>query len=194
MRHRVKGKKLNRDVKHRRALYKNLVSSLLIHGQIETTQAKAKAIQGTVDKLFTKAKKGDLHNRRLVERFLTKTTLVNQLVDEIAPKTGKRVSGFTRIIKLGRRASDDTLMVRMELVDGISPALDKGKKPVKEKAASQKEMAKKEADKKPVKRAGGRATAEKMMPVKDQQKPQQAATTTKPAGRKSPDRKSGGTK
>ena len=120
MRHRVKGKQLNRDAQHRRALYKNLISALIINGEIKTTHAKAKAIQPNVDKLISTAKKGKLHHRRQVDAVLNRTKLVNKLVDEIAPNTGKRQSGFTRIVKIGKRRGDKAMMVRIELVDKLA--------------------------------------------------------------------------
>ena len=131
MRHRVKGKKLNRDVKHRRALHKNLITALITHGQIKTTEAKAKSIRSQVDKLMTKAKKGSLHDRRQINSVLNRSKIVNTLVDQIAPKT-KRTSGFTRIVRLGRRSGDDTMMVKLEFVDSVISA------PVKEKDSNKK--------------------------------------------------------
>lgn len=127
MRHLVKGKKLNRDTHHRQALFRNLIGSLIEHGSIETTEAKAKAIKGQVDKLITKAKTGTIHNRRQIAKNLPKRKLVNRLVDEIAPQTGKRTSGFTRIIRLGQQRGDASLKVRLEFVDTL-----KAKEEVKE--------------------------------------------------------------
>ena len=117
MRHRVKGKKLNRTTSHRRALFHNLVASLIEHGEVKTTEAKAKAIKGLVDKLVVQAKAGTVHARRLLSAFLQRRFLVNKLVDNIVPMSQKRSSGFTRIIRLGRRRGDDAMMVKMELVD-----------------------------------------------------------------------------
>lgn len=117
MRHRVSGKKLNRDVQHRRGLYKNLITALITNGRIETTQAKAKAVQGQVDKLITTAKKGQLHHRRQIDKKLNSTALTHQLVDKVAKDAAKRTSGYTRIVKLGRRRGDATMIVRLELVD-----------------------------------------------------------------------------
>lgn len=135
MRHRVKGHQLNRDVQHRRALYKNLITSLIVNGHIKTTEAKAKAIKGQVDKLMSKAKKGSLHHRRSIDAYLNRRSVVNKLVDEIAPQTGKRKSGFTRIIRLGARPGDNSMMVKLEFVDSIGPKqLDTSKKSQKPKA------------------------------------------------------------
>lgn len=139
MRHRQANTKLNRDVQHRRALIKNLISSLIIHGQITTTEAKAKAIRGQFDKLVTKAKKGSLHHRRQIDSVLNQTKLTNKLVDEIAPQT-KRASGFTRLTRLSRRLGDDTMMVRLELTDPVVPK-DVDKKPARGVTATTKKPA-----------------------------------------------------
>ena len=118
MRHRVFGRKLGRDVKAKKALFKNLINALIEHQEIRTTEAKAKAIRGLVDKFVSRAKKKDLHSRRLVFSFLQNKKMVNKLFEEIGPRFGKRPSGFTRIIKLGRRKGDGAMMVKMEFVEG----------------------------------------------------------------------------
>lgn len=118
MRHRVFGRKLGRDVKARKALFKNLINALIEHQEVRTTEAKAKAIKGLVDKFVSRAKKKDLHSRRLVFSFLQNKKMVNKLFEEIGPRFGKRPGGFTRIIKLGRRKGDGAMMVKMEFVEG----------------------------------------------------------------------------
>jgi len=118
MRHRVFGRKLNRDVKARKALFKNLINALIEHQEIKTTEAKAKAIKGLVDKFVSRARKKDLHSRRLVFSYLQNKIMVNKLFEEIAPRFKNRPSGFTRIIKLGRRRGDAAMMVKMEFVEG----------------------------------------------------------------------------
>jgi len=118
MKHQVFGKQLSRGVKARKALFKNLINALVEHQAIKTTEAKAKAIKGLVDKFVGRAKKNDLHSRRLVFAFLQNKKMVNKLFEEIAPKFRKRSSGFTRIIKLGRRKGDAAMMVKMEFVEG----------------------------------------------------------------------------
>jgi large subunit ribosomal protein L17 len=138
MRHQVKGKQLNRDSSSRRALFKNLILALIDHGQINTTSAKAKAVQGSLEKLITKAKGGTLHERRQIDQVLNQRTAVNKLVDEIAPHI-KRNSGYTRIIKLGERQGDAAAMVRLEIVDWQPKAVltDKKKTEIKtEKVAT----------------------------------------------------------
>jgi len=130
MRHRKKGKKLNRNTSQRKALFKNLIQALIIHEEIKTTQAKAKAIKGLVGKLITKAKKGSLHNRRQLLAFLQNKKVVSKLMDEIAPRFSKRQSGFTRFTNLNRRRGDDAMMVRLELVEKKKkspPVIAKGK-------------------------------------------------------------------
>ena len=117
MRHRVAGKKLNRDIKHRKALFKNLINALIIHEEIQTTESKAKAIKGLTDKLISRGKKGTLYSRRLIAAFLQDKKVVNKIVDELGPRFKDRASGFTRIIRLGKRRGDDAMIVKIELVE-----------------------------------------------------------------------------
>lgn len=116
MRHRVKGVKLGRDTEQRKSLFKNLLTALFTHGEIQTTEAKAKAIKGIADKLISRAQSGTLPARRLLSRFFGTRAVANRLVDEVAPAMKDRTSGFTRIIRLGKRMGDDSMMVKMELV------------------------------------------------------------------------------
>ncbi|EKD94078.1 MAG: hypothetical protein ACD_27C00048G0002 [uncultured bacterium] len=117
MRHRIKGRQLNRNTHQRKALFKGLLNSLILREEIQTTQSKAKAIQGVFDKLVTKAKLGTVHVRRLLHAFLGNQEAVKKLVDELAPRMDKRPSGFTRINKLGVRRGDNASVVKMSLVD-----------------------------------------------------------------------------
>ena len=126
MRHRVLGKKLSRDRDQRKALFKSLINALVIHGQIKTTESKAKAIRRLVDKLITKGKAGTLHSRRLIAAFLQNKKVVNRIVDELGPLFKNRAGGFTRIVRLGKRRGDDAMMVRLELVE--KPGKKKEKK------------------------------------------------------------------
>lgn len=132
MKHRVRGKHLNRSQKHRQSLFKNLIISLIKQGQIKTTLAKAKAVRPLVDKLITRAKNGTLHSRRLLFSFLHQKPAVNKLVDEISPRFKNRTSGFTRIVRLGQRKGDNALMASLEFVDSHTDLADK--KPKKKKA------------------------------------------------------------
>lgn len=117
MRHRVAGRKLARSQSHRKALFRNLLSALILHGEIETTESKAKAIRRLFDRLASKSKAGTLHARRAIAAFLNNKKAVNKLVDEITPKFKNRPGGFTRMVRLGRRRGDDALMVKLELVE-----------------------------------------------------------------------------
>lgn len=117
MRHKLAGKKLSLDRDQRKSLFKNLIRSLIIHGRIKTTEAKAKAIRGLVEKLITKGKKQTLQSRRLIAAFLQNKKVVNKIVDELGPLFKKRTGGFTRIIRLGKRRGDKAMMVNLELVE-----------------------------------------------------------------------------
>ncbi len=127
MRHRKKGKKLSRNIKQRKALFKDLIKGLILNEQIKTTEAKAKAVRGLVDKLMTKAKLGSLSSRRQVLSFLPDKKAVHKLFDELAPRTKKRTSGFTRVTRIGKRRGDNTMMARVELVDKPAPTKPKKK-------------------------------------------------------------------
>ena len=117
MRHQKSGRKLGRDAAHRKALYANLAAALIEHGRIKTTEAKAKEVQGRVERMITLAKRGDLSARRtIVSQFPNEPLVVNKLFDEIAPKYADRTSGFTRIVKLGPRSGDAAEIVQIELV------------------------------------------------------------------------------
>ncbi len=117
MRHRKAGRKLGRSSGHRRALYRNLITELIRHERIKTTEAKAKAIRGQAEKLITLGKRGDLHARRLAAARLNDATIVKKLFDDLAPRYEGRSGGYTRIFKLGRRQGDGAPMVLLELVE-----------------------------------------------------------------------------
>src|SRR5690606_7240474 len=114
MRHQVHGKKLNRSSGHRKALYRNLVQSLVEHERITTTLVKAKAIRPVAEQLITRAKKQDLAARRAVISFLPTSTAATKLYSVIAPRFADRPGGYTRIIKIGRREGDGAEMAIIE--------------------------------------------------------------------------------
>lgn len=114
MRHQVFGKKLNRDVKERKALFKSLILALITYGKIKTTYAKAKAIQRLVDKLVTKAKDRSDSAIRQVASFLTKKDSIDKLIGEIAPRFSKTPGGYLRVRRVGRRTGDATEEVILE--------------------------------------------------------------------------------
>ncbi len=117
MRHARTGKKLGRDASHRRALYANLACSLIEHGRIRTTEAKAKAVKPYAEKMITLGRRGDLHARRQVLSELRSQEVVHQLFADAAPRMADRPGGYTRIAKIGPRQGDAADMVYLELVD-----------------------------------------------------------------------------
>jgi large subunit ribosomal protein L17 len=119
-RHGYQGRKLHRERDQRRALIKGLADSLIKYESIETTLPKAKEIVPYVEKLITKAKKGDLHNRRQVIQGLQTIESAHKLVDEIAPKLNSRVSGHLRITKGAFRRGDNAEMATVSFVDDLS--------------------------------------------------------------------------
>ncbi len=123
VRHRIASRKLNRDMGHRKSLFRNLIIQLFEHERINTTEAKAKAVRGNAEKLITLAKrslsKGDaygVHARRLAYSRLGNKAAVKKLFGEIAPRYISRPGGYTRIVKVGRRQGDAAEMVLLELV------------------------------------------------------------------------------
>jgi large subunit ribosomal protein L17 len=135
VRPKLKGKKLNRNTKQRKALFKNLINALIVHGQIKTTISKAKAVKKLVDKLMIKAKQGTVHSRRQILAFLADKKAAFKLIEEIAPSNAKRSSGFTRFARLDKRRGDDAMMVRLELVDQPAPKKAQAKKDKVQKPA-----------------------------------------------------------
>jgi len=115
MKKRKKGRKLSRKRNQRRALLKSLASALLLNEKIKTTEIKAKEFSILVEKLITRAKKGDLASRRLVAKFFPKK-IVKKLIEEIVPRYKERKGGYTRIIKLGPRKSNGAKMAIIELI------------------------------------------------------------------------------
>ena len=144
MRHRVKGKKLSRTSSQRKALFKGLINALVIHGEIKTTESKAKAVRGLLDKLITRGKKGTLHSRRLIAAFLQNKLAVNRIVDELGPLFAKRPGGFSRMVRLGARRGDNATMVKLELVEKPAPAKTKETKASSDKSSKGKEEKAKE--------------------------------------------------
>jgi large subunit ribosomal protein L17 len=116
MKHRVAGRRLNRDQGARNALRRVLISELIRHERIRTTEAKARAIRGETEKIITLAKRGDLHSRRRAMRTVSDPELAQKLFDEIGPRYAERPGGYTRMIKLGPRQGDAAPMVILELV------------------------------------------------------------------------------
>ncbi len=137
MRHRKAGTKLNRTASHRKALMRNMVTSLFEYGQIRTTTTKAKALRPLAEKMITLAKKGDLHARRQALAVLTKKSVTHKLFSEIKDKFMDRNGGYTSIVKIGPRKGDAAEMALIQLVD-TAEAVKPKKKPAKKKAQPKK--------------------------------------------------------
>ncbi|MGB5660536.1 MAG: 50S ribosomal protein L17 [Thermoanaerobaculia bacterium] len=117
MRHQVKGRKLGRSPAHRKALFRNQLSSLVKEERIRTTLEKAKELRPLAEKAVTQGKRDTVHARRQVNRLISDRDLVKKLFDEIAPRYHERPGGYTRIIKLGPRKGDGAEMAFLEFVD-----------------------------------------------------------------------------
>lgn len=121
-RHGYKGRKFGRERDQRKALIKGLATSLVEHGSIETTLPKAKDLRRYAEKIITKAKKGDLANRRMVIAKLSTQAAAFKLVDEIAPQLSNRSSGYLRIERTRLRVGDGAEMARISFVDELKSA------------------------------------------------------------------------
>src|ERR1700759_1708847 len=121
-RHGYQGKKLQRAAGPRRALIRGQVTSLVLHEQITTTEAKAKEMAPYFERLVTKAKKGDLHNRRQIRAFLLTDKATEKLISQIAPAFKERAGGYTRVVKLGNRLGDNARMAAVQLTE--KPVVD----------------------------------------------------------------------
>jgi large subunit ribosomal protein L17 len=128
MRHLNAGRKLNRSGSHRRALLRNLVTSLLQNEHLQTTDAKAKEMRRWVDRMITLGKRNSLHARRQVLAFVRKRAVVAKLFDDIAPRFQSRPGGYTRITKLGHRTGDAAPISLIELVERGDRAVSEAEK------------------------------------------------------------------
>lgn len=116
MRHRKKGKILDRKFQSRKALLRSLATNLVLFEKIKTTEAKAKALKPIIEKLITKAKKGDLTARRELLKYLYLEVAVKKMINEIGPRYKDRKGGYTRISKLGTRQGDGAQIAQIELI------------------------------------------------------------------------------
>jgi large subunit ribosomal protein L17 len=117
MRHLKAGRKLNRTGAHRKALLRNMVTSLLEHEQVRTTDAKAKELRRVAEKMITLAKRGSLHARRQASAYIRSRRVVSKLFTDVATRFAERPGGYTRIVKLGHRRGDAAPMSVIELTD-----------------------------------------------------------------------------
>ncbi len=134
----AKGARLGGSAAHEKLLLANLAKSLFEHGRITTTEAKARRLRPYAERLITKARKGDLHNRRQVLQVITDKSIVHTLFTEIGPRYENRPGGYTRITKIGNRRGDNAPMAVIELVEALT---------VQQKAVGEAEAATKRAAK-----------------------------------------------
>ena len=146
MRHRNAGRKLSRNTSHRRALLRNLVTSLLDHGRLMTTLPKAKEIRPLAEKMITLGKRDSLHARRQVQAYVLKEATAKRVFDTIAPKFADRNGGYSRIIKLGNRKGDGADLAVIELI-GSELEVKKAERAEQNKEKEGKKASKEEKDK-----------------------------------------------
>ena len=140
MRHRNAGFKLGRNTSHRRALLRNLVTSVIIEDRVETTVAKAKAVRPLVEKMITLGKKGDLHSRRQALAFLMTDDSVTRLFETVAPRYGDRQGGYLRIVKTGFQKGDGAEKAFIELLGAEKQLDEKREKRAEIKAKKRAEL------------------------------------------------------
>lgn len=146
MRHRVHARKLGRTSAHRLAMYRNLVTSLLQHERVETTDAKAKEVRRLADRMITLGKRGDLHARRRALRVIRERDVTAKVFGELAERYRNRPGGYTRVLKTRVRVGDAASLSIVELVEALPDASDG--KPASKKAPARKTPAKKAPSKK----------------------------------------------
>jgi large subunit ribosomal protein L17 len=161
MRHRNAGYKLGRNTSHRRALLRNLVTSVIIEDRVETTVAKAKAVRPHVEKMITLGKKGDVHSRRQALSFLMTDDAVTRLFDTVAPRYGDRQGGYLRIVRTGFQKGDGAEKAFIELLGAEQQLDEKRQKRAEVKAEKRKKLeeALEEQNKKAEEEKGGEEAA-----------------------------------
>jgi large subunit ribosomal protein L17 len=145
MRHLKAGKKLGRNTSHRRALLRNLVTSLVMEERIETTVSKAKAMRPEVEKMITLGKRGDVNSRRLASGYLMTRESVDKLFGTVAPRLGDRNGGYVRIIRKGFQVGDGAEKVYIELM-GSEQVIDEKRQKRAEARAKRAEEARKQLE------------------------------------------------
>lgn len=119
MRKRVYGRKLSRDTNERKALLRSLAIAFFTHDKIDTTEAKAKAVRPWIEKLVTRAKTDDMNSRRYLLEEIPNVAVIDRLLSSIGPTFSARPGGYTRLTRIGPRASDNAPIVRMEFVEKV---------------------------------------------------------------------------
>ncbi len=143
MRHRKSGRQLGRNSSHRKAMFRNMVTSLFEHERVQTTDAKAREVRRVAEKLITLGKRGDLHARRQALAYVRSKTVVAKLFAELSPRYANRPGGYTRIVKLGSRRGDNAPMSLVELVqEAYSPGVGAAESPATAAPEAQSEGSK----------------------------------------------------
>jgi large subunit ribosomal protein L17 len=142
MRHRNAGFKLGRNTSHRRALLRNLVTSVIVEDRVQTTVAKAKAVRPHVEKMITLGKKGDLHSRRQALAFLQTDSAVTRLFETVAPRYGDRQGGYLRIVRTGFQRGDGAETAFIELLGAEKQLEAKAQKRADVKAKKREQLEK----------------------------------------------------
>lgn len=155
MRHRNAGYKLGRNTSHRRALLRNLVTSIVLEDRVETTVAKAKAARPHVEKLITLGKKGDLHARRQALAYLQTREAVTRLFDTVAPRYGDRNGGYLRIVRTGFQRGDGAEKAFLELLGAEKLLDEKRQKRADARTKRREELQKQLAEQQPEQAEGG---------------------------------------
>ena len=156
---------LSRTTAHRRAMSRNMVTSLFRFERITTTSAKAKEVRKAAEKLITRSKVDTVHNRRIAAKFIQDEKILNKLFTELGPRMKDRKGGYTRILKIGFRQGDAADMVILELVDYKLPTEES-----KEKAAKKADASEKPAKKPAAKKASAKAKTAKAAPASEEAK------------------------
>ena len=156
---------LSRTTAHRRAMSRNMVTSLFRFERITTTSSKAKEVRKAAEKLITRSKVDTVHNRRIAAKFIQDEKILNKLFTELGPRMKDRKGGYTRILKIGFRQGDAADMVILELVDYKLPTEES-----KEKAAKKADASEKPAKKPAAKKASAKAKTAKAAPAAEEAK------------------------
>lgn len=186
MRHNASGRKLGRKTGHRLAMFRNQLASLVAQERIVTTVSKAKELRPLAERIVTQGKRGTVHARRLVGRWVSDRDLIKKLFDEIAPRFASRPGGYLRIVKLGARQGDNAEMAVLEFVDfklkakAAKPAAESAKSKRKGETSSEPAA----ADEAPAEKKAKSPARTKARPAGKAAEPKAKATTRSPAVKK----------
>lgn len=168
MRHRRAGKKLGRNASHRRAVLRNLVTSLFRHEEISTTYAKAKALRPVAEKMISLARRGDLHARRQALSYIMDKSVTHRLFDQLKDRFSDRQGGYTRILKTGNRAGDNAPLAIIQLL--LVQEKKSAEKASKRRRLTEKEAPAKALEKETTSEATAKASEDKQEEVEKPKK------------------------